>query len=240
MSILAVSVSHKTTSVDVLSRVAMDSATATKLAQSLLTGDHVDEAVVLSTCNRTEMYVSVSRFHGGLDDVTSTLADLSGVDVAELRQMCAVYFDEGAVAHAFAVAAGLESMVVGENQILGQVKAALTACQTNGTVGTVLNALFQQALRVGKRVHNETEIGSAGRSLVTAAYELLEADLGPIAGRRLLVLGAGSMAGLAARTAAAAGARVTCVNRTYERAQRLAATIGARARPLAELSSAPR
>ena len=238
MSILAVSVSHKTTSVDVLSRVAMDAATATKLAQSLLSGDHVDEAVVLSTCNRTEMYVSVSRFHGGLDDVTSTLADLSGVEVAELRQMCAVYFDEGAVAHAFAVAAGLESMVVGENQILGQVKAALTACQTNGTVGTVLNALFQQALRVGKRVHTETEIGSAGRSLVTAAYQLLEADLGPIAGRRLLVLGAGSMAGLAARTAAAAGARVTCVNRTYERAQRLAATIGARARPLAELSSA--
>jgi len=238
MSILAVSVSHKTTSVDVLSRVAMDAATATKLAQSLLSGDHVDEAVVLSTCNRTEMYVAVSRFHGGLDDVTSTLADLSGVEVAELRQMCAVYFDEGAVAHAFAVAAGLESMVVGENQILGQVKAALTACQTHGTVGTVLNALFQQALRVGKRVHTETEIGSAGRSLVTAAYELLEADLGPIAGRRLLVLGAGSMAGLAARTAAAAGARVTCVNRTYERAQRLAAAIGAQARPLAELGSA--
>ena len=118
MSILAVSVSHKTTSVDVLSRVAMDAATATKLAQSLLSGDHVDEAVVLSTCNRTEMYVAVSRFHGGLDDVTSALADLSGVEVAELRQMCAVYFDEGAVAHAFAVAAGLESMVVGENQIL--------------------------------------------------------------------------------------------------------------------------
>ena len=238
MSILAVSVSHKTTSVDVLSRVAMDAATATKLAQSLLSGDHVDEAVVLSTCNRTEMYVSVSRFHGGLDDVTSSLADLSGVAVAELRQMCAVYFDEGAVAHAFAVAAGLESMVIGENQILGQVKAALTACQANGTVGTVLNALFQQALRVGKRVHTETEIGSAGRSLVTAAYELLETDLGPVAGRRLLVLGAGSMAGLAARTAAAAGAQVTCVNRTYERARRLATAIGGRARPLGELDAA--
>ena len=238
MSILAVSVSHKTTSVDVLSRVAMDAATATKLAQSLLSGDHVDEAVVLSTCNRTEMYVSVSRFHGGLDDVTSSLADLSGVAVAELRQMCAVYFDEGAVAHAFAVAAGLESMVIGENQILGQVKAALTTCQANGTVGTVLNALFQQALRVGKRVHTETEIGSAGRSLVTAAYELLETDLGPVAGRRLLVLGAGSMAGLAARTAAAAGAQVTCVNRTYERARRLATAIGGRARPLGELDAA--
>lgn len=238
MSILAVSVSHQTTSVDVLARVAMDQATATKLAQTLLAGDHVDEAVVLSTCNRTEMYASVSRFHGGLDDVTHALATLSGVGVAELRQMCAVYFDEGAVAHTFSVAAGLDSMVVGENQILGQVKSALTSCQTHGTVGSVLNALFQQALRVGKRVQTETEIGSAGRSLVTAAYELLESDLGPIAGRRLLVLGAGSMAGLAARTAAAAGAQVTCVNRTYERALRLAASIDGRARPLAELADA--
>ena len=193
---------------------------------------------MLSTCNRTEMYASVSRFHGGLDDVTAALAGLSGAGVAELRQMCAVYFDEGAVAHTFAVASGLDSMVVGENQILGQVKAALTACQTHGTVGTVLNALFQQALRVGKRVHTETEIGSAGRSLVTAAYELLENDLGPITGQRVLVLGAGSMAGLAARTAAAAGGLVTCVNRTYERARRLAESIGAEARPLAELTDA--
>lgn len=240
MSVLAVSVSHSTTSVDVLARVAMDAVTATKLAQAMTASDHVDEAVVLSTCNRTEMYASVSRFHAGLDDVTAALSSVSGVAVADLRQMCAVYFDEGAVAHTFAVAAGLDSMVVGENQILGQVKAALTACQTHGTVGTVLNALFQQALRVGKRVHTETEIGSAGRSLVTAAYELLESDLGPIAGRRLLVLGAGSMASLAARTAAAGGAQVTCVNRTYERARRLAESLGAQARPLSELSEALR
>ena len=102
---------------------------------------------------------------------------------------CAVYFDEGAVAHTFAVAAGLDSMVVGENQILGQVRAALTACQTHGTVGTVLNALFQQAIRVGKRVHTETEVGSAGRSLVTAAYELLDSRSRTVAGRRVLVLG---------------------------------------------------
>ena len=153
--------------------------------------------------------------------------------------MCAVYFDEGAVAHTFAVAAGLDSMVVGENQILGQVKAALTACQTHGTVGTVLNALFQQALRVGKRVQTETEIGSAGRSLVTAAYELLEADLGSIAGRRLLVLGAGSMAGLAARTARLPGRRGDLREpdvRACSATGRL--SIGARARPLAELTAA--
>ena len=124
MSILAVSVSHKTTSVDVLARVAMDQATATKLAQTLLAGDHVDEAVVLSTCNRTELWVSVSRFHGGLDEAVLALSDLAGEPVEDLRAMSRVFFDEGAVAHAFAVASGLDSVVLGESQILGRRGAA--------------------------------------------------------------------------------------------------------------------
>jgi glutamyl-tRNA reductase len=160
---------------------------------------------------------------------------VAGISVAELRQICAVYFDEGAVAHVFSVAAGLDSLVLGESQILGQVKQALTAGQAAGAVGTVLNALFQQALRVGKRVQTETEIGHAGRSLVSAAYRLLTEEIGELAGRRVLVVGAGAMAGLAARTAAAAGAILSCVNRTYPRAQRLAAAVGGRAVPFAAL-----
>ncbi|HYP44871.1 MAG TPA: glutamyl-tRNA reductase [Propionibacteriaceae bacterium] len=238
MSILAVSVSHKTTPVDVLAAVAMGASTAAKLADALIASEHIDETVVLSTCNRTELYASVSRFHGGLDDMTAGLAELVGVPVAELRNLCAVYFDEGAVAHAFAVASGLDSMVVGENQILGQVKSALTQCQALGTVGTVLNSLFQQAIRVGKRVQSETAIGSAGRSLVTAAYELLTTETGELAGRSVLVVGAGSMASLAARTAAAAGATVTCANRTLARAERLAESVGGRAIGLNELGAA--
>ncbi|MCW2804702.1 MAG: hemA [Propionibacteriaceae bacterium] len=238
MSILTVSISHKTTSVDVLARVAMDPATATKLAESMLTSEHVEEAVVVSTCNRTELYAVVSRFHGGLDDLTTTLSDFTGSQVADLQQMCSVYFDEGAVAHTFAVASGLDSMVVGESQILGQVKAALTHAQAQGTVGTLLNSLFQQAIRVGKRVQTETTIGSAGRSLVSAAYELLARQCGPLQGRRVLVLGAGAMAGLAARTAAAAGADVTCASRTFERARRLADSVAGTAVPLAQLDAA--
>lgn len=238
MSILVVSVSHKSTSVATLSQLAMDPPAAAKLADQLLVSEHIDEAVVLSTCNRTELYVSVARFHGGLDDATAALADFAGLSVAELGTMCAVYFDEGAVAHTFSVAAGLDSVVVGESQILGQVRAALTLCQTHGTVGTVLNSLFQQALRVGKRVQAETGIGSAGRSLVTAAYQLLSAERGELAGRRVLVVGAGAMAGLAARTAAAAGAQVTCVNRTIERAERLAHSVNGRAMALADLDEA--
>ncbi|WP_375425908.1 glutamyl-tRNA reductase [uncultured Friedmanniella sp.] len=229
MSILVVSVSHRSTSVAMLSRLAMDAATAGKLAGQLVTSEHIDEAVVLSTCNRTELYASVSRFHGGLDDAVLALAELAGLSVEELRTLCAVYFDEGAVAHTFAVASGLDSVVVGESQILGQVRAALALSQGQGTVGTVLNSLFQQALRVAKRVQTETEIGSAGRSLVSAAYALLGAERGELAGRRVLVVGAGAMAGLAARTAAAAGASVTCANRTLERAARLAAAVGGRA-----------
>ena len=238
MSILVVSVSHKSTSVAHLAQLAMDPAASAKLADQLVSSEHVDEAVVLSTCNRTELYASVTRFHGALDAAVEALADFTGIAVTEVRSMCGVYFDEGAVAHAFSVASGLDSVVVGENQILGQVKNALNICQTHGTVGTVLNSLFQQAIRVGKRVQTETGIGSAGRSLVSAAYELLTAERGELAGRRVLVVGAGAMAGLAARTAAAAGAQLSCANRTLARAERLAEAVGGRAVELHDLAAA--
>ena len=238
MSILALSVSHKTAPVDVLARLALDTPTSTKLVDALLASEHIDEAIVLSTCNRTEIYAAVSRFHGALDDISTTLADFAGMTLEDLQDVCAVYFDEGAVAHTFSVASGLDSVVVGESQVLGQVKAALTHCQAVGSVGTVLNTLFQSAIRVAKRVHSETGIGSAGRSLVTAAYDLLTRNGGDLAGQRVLVVGAGAMAGLAARTAADAGAAVTCANRTLSRAERLAAAVGGAAVELSELSGA--
>jgi glutamyl-tRNA reductase len=238
MSILVVSVSHKSTSVSHLGQLALDTPAAAKLAEHLVDSEHIDEAVVLSTCNRTEVYASVSRFHGALDDATQALADVAGLRPGELRSLCAVFFDEGAVAHTFSVASGLDSLVVGESQILGQVKSALTLGQAHETVGTVLNSLFQQAIRVGKRVHTETGIGAAGRSLVTAAYGLLSEGIGDLNGRRVLVVGAGAMAGLAARTAAAQGASVTCANRTLARAERLAEAIGGKAVPLSDLGDA--
>jgi glutamyl-tRNA reductase len=238
VSILVVSVSHKTTSVEVLGRLAMDADTTGKLAGALVAGEHIDEAVVLSTCNRTEVYAEVARFHAGLDEITGQLAEICGLDVATLRGICSVYFDEGAVAHTFNVAGGLDSMVIGENQILGQVRSALINCQQAGTVGTVLNSLFQQGIRVGKRVQTETAIGSAGRSMVSAALRHYQTLVGPLAGKQVAVVGAGSMAGLAARTVAAEGGRVTALNRTYDRALRLAEAIGGHARPLAELDRA--
>jgi glutamyl-tRNA reductase len=238
MSILVVSVSHKTASVSRLAELALEPAASLKLAEQLINSEHIDEAVVLSTCNRTEVYVAVSRFHGALDEAMQALAQVTGLAVADVQPLSAVFFDEGAVAHGFAVASGLESVVVGESQILGQVRHALTEAQAHGTVGTVLNSLFQQAIRVGKRVQSETGVGSAGRSLVSAAYEVLVAERGPLAGRRVLVVGAGVIAGLAARTAAAAGARVTCANRTFARAERLAEAVHGRAVGLEDLSAA--
>jgi glutamyl-tRNA reductase len=238
MSILVVSVSHKSTSVSHLSQLALEPPAAAKLAEQLIGSEHIDEAVVLSTCNRTELYASVTRFHGALDDATQVLADVAGLRGSELRSLCAVFFDEGAVAHAFSVASGLDSLVIGESQILGQVKSALTLGQSHQTVGPVLNSLFQQAIRVGKRAHTETGIGSAGRSLVSAAYRLLTSELGSLVDRRVLVVGAGAMAGLAARTAAADGASVTCANRTLSRAERLAEAVGGKAVALSDLAQA--
>jgi glutamyl-tRNA reductase len=238
MSILVVSVSHKSTSVSHLAQLSLDAHASAKLAGQLVDSEHIDEAIVLSTCNRTEVFASVSRFHGALDDATGALADVAGLRPGELRSLCAVFFDEGAVAHTFSVASGLDSLVVGESQVLGQVKSALTLGQTHETVGAILNSLFQQAIRVGKRVHTETGIGAAGRSLVGTAYRLLTSEIGELNGRRVLVVGAGAMAGLAARTAAADGASVTCANRTLARAERLADAVGGRAVPLSDLRHA--
>lgn len=236
MSILVISASHHGAGVEALNALALDAAGVTKMVHGLTASEGVDEAVVLSTCNRTEVYAHVERFHAGLETIVAELSTSSSLSATELQQICSVYYDEAAVGHLFSVASGLESMVVGESQILGQVRQALTTSQQAGTVGSALNSLFQQALRVGKRVQHETSVGSAGRSLVTAAVSSLGRRAVALEGRTVVVLGAGAIAGLAAHTVAGAGADVLVVNRTLEKAQRLAEQVGGRARPLSELT----
>ena len=238
MSILVVSISHKTAGLDQLSALALSPGEATKLVHGLLESTNIDEAVVLSTCNRTEVYAAVTRFHGGLEDICSNLSHACGVSAASLPGLCSVRYDEAAVAHLFTVTAGLDSMVVGENQILGQVKNALSHAQSAGAVGTSLNVLFQQGLRVGKRVQHETSVGTAGRSLMTAALDELISQGVRLDGRRALVLGAGSMASLAAHTLTGVGAHVTVVNRTEAKGRRVAELVGGAARPWSELGQA--
>jgi glutamyl-tRNA reductase len=227
MSVLVVGISHRTAPVEVLERLALDDESARKLSADLMTCEHVSEAVVISTCNRVEVYVDVDRFHGSVEDVSQILADQARTGRDSVVPFLFVHYDEAAVAHLFRVAAGLDSMVVGESQVLGQVRVALQRAQEQATAGTVLNSLFQQALRVGKRGHAETGIDQAGRSVVTAALDFVERDAGPLAGSRALVVGAGAMSGLAVATLSARGVGdLTVVNRTPERAQRLAAAAG--------------
>ena len=222
MSYLVVGVSFRSADLGLLERVALDGDAATKLALAVQGAEAVTESAVVATCNRTEIYADVERFHAGMDEVTAVLADITGVPLAELAQHLYVHFEEGAVAHLFQVAVGLDSMVVGESQIVGQIKEALRVGQDLETVGSALNPLFQQALRVGKRARTETGIDAAGRSVVSAGLDAVAAPLGGLAGRRALVVGAGSMAALAATTLHTAGAEVIVANRNLHRAEVLA------------------
>jgi len=234
MSYLVVGISHRSADISVLERAALDPDTATKLALAVQRTPAVAESAVLATCNRTEVYANVDRFHAGMDEVTAILAEITGVPLLDLAEHLYVHFEEGAVAHLFEVAVGLDSMVVGESQILGQVKESLRVGQDLETIGTDLNALFQHALRVGKRARTETGIDSAGRSVVSAGLDAVAGPIGGLTGRRALVVGAGSMASLAAQTLAAQGAaHVVVANRNLERAEVLAERVGGTAIPLA-------
>ncbi|VXC21193.1 glutamyl-tRNA reductase [Nocardioides sp. AX2bis] len=229
MSVLVVGISHSSAPVSLLEKVALSDDAVHKLVQDVSTADRVSEATVIATCNRVEIYADVDRFHGSVETLSRMLIDQAGEDESMLPHLY-VHYDDGAVSHLFQVAAGLDSMAVGEGQILGQTRKALRTGQELGTVGPSLNVLFQQALRVGKRSRAETDIDLVAPSLVSVALARAEAQVGAIAGKDVVVVGAGSMAGLAVATVARAGAgRVTVVNRSAERADRLAAEHGPRA-----------
>ncbi|MGJ6979900.1 glutamyl-tRNA reductase [Aestuariimicrobium soli] len=237
MNLLTLSISHRTAPITTVERVALDSRAADVVQARLLTHPEISEALVLSTCNRTEVHLISERFHAGLEAIADALGSQTGLDRADLSEICDVAWDEAAVHHVFALVSGLESLVVGENQVLGQVREALRRGQRRHAVGPELNGLFQNALRVGKRVQSETAIGHAGRSMFTAALDLARERGVDLSGRRTVVVGAGQMAGLAARGMHALGADLVCVNRTRSRADRLAADVNGRAADLADLPS---
>ncbi|WP_030456150.1 glutamyl-tRNA reductase [Herbidospora cretacea] len=235
MSLLIVGLSHRSAPVSVLEQVAISGDALVKLLHDVRRDAHVAEAMVVSTCNRVEVYAEVDRFHGGVSAITTLLDRHAGVDLAPHLY---VHYEDQAVHHLMSVASGLDSMVVGEGQILGQIRAALRLAQQEDAVGSILNELVQQALRVGKRSHSETGIDRAGASLIGVGITLAETVLGPIEGRRALVVGAGSMSALTAATLARAGVTdIVIANRTFERAERLAETVGGRAVPLSEIAA---
>ncbi|MEY9993332.1 glutamyl-tRNA reductase [Streptomyces sp. V4I8] len=226
MSLLVVGLSHRSAPVSVLERAALGADAQVKLLQDTVAAEPAAEAAVLATCNRIELYADVDKFHAGVAELSTLLAQHSGVGLDELTPYLYVHYEDRAVHHLFSVACGLDSMVVGEGQILGQIKDSLAKAQELHSAGRLLNDLFQQALRVGKRAHSETGIDRAGQSLVTFGLEQLSAGTTVedwARGKKALVIGAGSMSSLAAATLARVGVtEIVVANRTYDRAERLA------------------
>ncbi|KHO25087.1 glutamyl-tRNA reductase [Mycolicibacterium setense] len=224
MSVLLFGVSHRSAPVSVLEQLSTDESDQAKIIDEVLRSSLVTEAMVLSTCNRVEVYAVVEAFHGGLSIIGQVLSDHSGMSLNDLTKYAYVRYAEAAVEHLFAVTSGLDSAVIGEAQVLGQVRRAYASAEEHQTVGRTLHDLAQRALNVGKRVHSETGIDAAGASVVSVALGMAEAKLNDgLAGRTAAVIGAGSMGALAGAHLVRAGIeRVHVVNRSLPRARRLA------------------
>ncbi len=241
MSLVVVGLNHRTSPLDLLERLAIPRDALVKALHQLGTYDHVLEGVVLSTCNRVEVYANVTKFHGGAQDLRNFLSEAAHVAPEDFSDNLYTYHDEAAVSHLFKVAAGIDSMVVGETEILGQVRSAFQVASDEGQVQRTLRRAFSQALRVGKRARTETAIGRNRVSVSSAAVELARRawPSQSLEGRRVLIVGAGKMGALAVQALATAGVSdTTVINRTEDRAQGLATTFEARAKPWHELAEA--
>jgi glutamyl-tRNA reductase len=227
MSILVVGVNHRSAPLSLLERVTVAPEQLGKAVTRIAQQDNVREAVVLSTCNRTEVYVVAELFHGAYGDVRDLLCSLGDLDIDELTPHLYSRHDVAAVAHLFEVAAGLDSAVLGESEILGQVHGAWDVAHREGASRSTLNHLFRCAIATGKRARTETGIARGTASISHAAVEMIGDTSGALAGRRVLVVGAGAMGdGVAVALHRAGDAEVLVANRSIDRAVELAARVG--------------
>jgi glutamyl-tRNA reductase len=239
VSIVVFGISHRSAPLDLLERCTIAAVDLPKRLADLTSREHVSEAVLLSTCNRTEAYVVAEKFHGAFADVRNFFAETSHVAPEDLSDHLYVHHDEEAVEHLFSVTAGVRSAVLGESEILGQTKVAWEQARLEGAAGPVLNLLFRHAVETGKRARTETSIGRHTASVSHAAVEMATDRLGSFAGRKALIVGAGGMAeGMAVSLAQAGLSEVLVANRTYERAVTLAERVSGTALALDQLSSA--
>lgn len=229
MAIVVIGLNHHTSPVTLLERTTVQGDALPKVLDDLSSRDDISEVVVLSTCNRTEVYAVAERFHGAFDDIRDFFSETSGLPADEVAEHIYSQHDIGAVNHLFAVAAGLDSAVLGETEIIGQVKDAWERAMEQGVSRSSLNMLFRHALEVGKRARTETAISRSTASMSHAAVEMAEDILGTLHGRHVLVVGAGEMGeGVATALARAGAGSVAVVNRTVERGEALANKVGAR------------
>jgi glutamyl-tRNA reductase len=239
VSVVVVGLNHRTVSLDLLERMAVPDAALAKALHDLSGREHVAEVVVLSTCHRTEVYVVAERFHGAVQDIRHFLSELAFAPPEDFTDHLYTYFDDAAAAHLFSVAAGLDSVVVGESEVLGQVRGAWERARVEGTTGARLDALFRHALVAGKRARSETAIARGTTSVAQAAVAMAIERVGTLTGTRVLVLGSGEMGeGMAVALSGAGAADVLVANRTWDRAVALAARVGGRAVPLSQLDDA--
>jgi glutamyl-tRNA reductase len=236
VSFVVVGLNHRTVPLPVLERVTVRPALVPKALGDLAGRDHLAEVALLSTCNRTEVYALCTKFHPGVADASEFLAEQAGMRAADLTEHIYSYY---AVAHLFGVAAGVDSVILGEGEILGQVREAIKAAEAEGTAHQSLARIFRHAIEVGKRSRAETGIGRGAVSLSSAAVALAAERLGTLVERRVLVLGAGEMGEGMARSLAGSGvAEVVVAGRGTDRATELATRVGGRALPIERLPQA--
>lgn len=239
MSLVVVGLHHRTTPIDVLERVTIPAAGLSKALAHLRSGDDIAEAVIVSTCNRTEIYVVCETFHGALAQLHRFLADRSGLPIERFAPHLFTAYDDAVARHLFTVTSGLDSAVVGETEVLGQVRSAFEVAQAQQALGPHLSSLFRHALEAGKRARTETGISRGTASVSHAAVELAADRLGTLIGRSVLVLGTGDIGVSMATSLQLAGvADVFVANRTRQKAASLASRIGATAVALHELPAA--
>jgi len=237
MSLVLIGLNHKNTPVETREKFSFTDAVCRELLNSLVDRTCIEEGVILSTCNRTEIYCSGPSYTEMAEKSKSVLSAFGGVEPPVLQGFLYEHRDGEAVQHLFSVACGLDSMIVGEAQILGQVKKSFTDSQELGFTGPILNKLFEGALRTGKRARTETAICQGASSISFAAVELARRIFGDLSRCRVLLLGAGETGELTVKLLSKAGVRrIIVANRTVERAREIACACGGQAVPFSDIS----
>src|SRR3990172_4831107 len=223
MSIIVVGLSHKTAPIEVREKLYFSEATVPEALKRLVNYEGIREGLILSTCNRVEIYASVQDSLPGVERIKQFISDYHGLSREALEQSLYVYPDAQGVRHTFRVASSLDSMVLGEAQILGQLKESYDIALKAKTTSTILNKLIKKAISVAKRVRTETKLAEGAVSISTAAVELAKKIFGELTGKNVMLLGAGEMAELAAQHLLGNGVKnIMVANRTFERAEELA------------------
>ncbi|SFB16526.1 MULTISPECIES: glutamyl-tRNA reductase [unclassified Bacillus (in: firmicutes)] len=239
MHILVVGLNYKTAPVEIRERLTFDPSQLGDAMQKLQSKKSILENVIISTCNRTEIYAVVDQLHTGRYYIKEFLSEWFDLEQTDFSPFLFIYEEDGAIEHLFNVSCGLNSMILGETQILGQVRSSFLLGQEKKTTGTVFNHLFKQAITLAKRGHSETDIGANAVSVSYAAVELAKKIFGSLEKKHVLILGAGKMGELAIQNLHSNGAKkVTVINRTFEKAHGLASRFGGQAKTLEELQCA--